>query len=99
MKIRKRLEDPGALGDFLQLCHLRLLHERDVRQSWAYCYLWGIRSIFLSPSCRASIDDWESIGMSPVSSACISQLKATWVLAVDQVQVLTPGAVGHDALD
>lgn len=28
--IRKRLNDPTALGDFLQLCHLRLLHERDV---------------------------------------------------------------------
>lgn len=29
--IRKRLSDPTALGEFLQLCHLRLLHERDVR--------------------------------------------------------------------
>lgn len=29
--IRKRLSEPTALGDFLQLCHLRLLHERDVR--------------------------------------------------------------------
>ena len=28
--IRKRLSDPTALGNFLQLCHLRLLHERDV---------------------------------------------------------------------
>ncbi|CAM9317037.1 unnamed protein product, partial [Laminaria digitata] len=27
--IRKRLSDPTALGNFLQLCHLRLLHERD----------------------------------------------------------------------
>lgn len=28
--IRQRLSNPTALGDFLQLCHLRLLHERDV---------------------------------------------------------------------
>lgn len=34
---RKRLENPAALGEFLQLCHLRLLHERDVRQSQAGC--------------------------------------------------------------
>lgn len=29
--IRNRLNDPTSLGNFLQLCHLRLLHERDVR--------------------------------------------------------------------
>lgn len=28
--IRQRLGNPTALGNFLQLCHLRLLHERDV---------------------------------------------------------------------
>lgn len=28
--IRQRLGTPTALGNFLQLCHLRLLHERDV---------------------------------------------------------------------
>lgn len=29
-QIRKHLENPTVLGEFLQLCHLRLLHERNV---------------------------------------------------------------------
>lgn len=41
--IRKRLSDPTALGNFLQLCHLRLLHERDVsvapRLDYGMCLL------------------------------------------------------------
>lgn len=37
--IRKRLNDPTALGDFLQLCHLRLLHERDVSMTSTLCLI------------------------------------------------------------
>lgn len=45
-QIRKRLENPSVLGEFLQLCHLRLLHERDVSlllfffSFSIFCALW-----------------------------------------------------------
>lgn len=37
--IRQRLGNPTALGNFLQLCHLRLLHERDVSLPLLCSYL------------------------------------------------------------
>ena len=59
--IRQRLGNPTALGNFLQLCHLRLLHERDVSLPLLCSYL----------SLCPTVLEADSAGVVVVDHACV----------------------------